>query len=104
MEASGALLCLDVTEEVIDEAVSLGCNLIVSHHPLLFHGLKTVSDRNYVERCVRKAIQNDVTVYAAHTNLDNAEDGVNFKNRREVGTGAGETASASSREGEGRRA
>ena len=61
VEASGALLCLDVTEEVIDEAVSLGCNLIVSHHPLLFHGLKTVSDRNYVERCVRKAIQNDVT-------------------------------------------
>ena len=46
-----------VTEEVIDEAVSLGCNLVVSHHPLLFHGLKTVSDRNYVERCVRKAIQ-----------------------------------------------
>lgn len=79
VEASGALLCLDVTEEVIDEAVSLGCNLIVSHHPLLFHGLKTVSDRNYVERCVRKAIQNDVTLYAAHTNLDNAEDGVNFK-------------------------
>ena len=79
MEASGALLCLDVTEEVIDEAVSLGCNLVVSHHPLLFHGLKTVSDRNYVERCVRKAIQNDVTIYSAHTNLDNAEDGVNFK-------------------------
>ncbi len=79
VEASGALLCLDVTEEVIDEAVNLGCNLIVSHHPLLFHGLKTVSDRNYVERCVRKAIQNDVTIYSAHTNLDNAEDGVNFK-------------------------
>ena len=79
VEASGALLCLDVTEEVIDEAVDLGCNLVVSHHPLLFHGLKTVSDRSYVERCVRKAIQNDVTVYSAHTNLDNAEDGVNFK-------------------------
>ena len=78
-EASGALLCLDVTEEVIDEAVSLGCNLIVSHHPLLFHGLKTVADRNLVERCVRKAIQNDIAVYSAHTNLDNAEDGVNFK-------------------------
>ncbi len=78
-EASGALLCLDVTEEVIDEALSLGCNLIVAHHPLLFRGLKTVSDRNQVERCVRKAIQNDITIYAAHTNLDNAEDGVNFK-------------------------
>lgn len=79
VEASGALLCLDVTEEVIDEAVSLGCNLIVSHHPLLFRGLKTVSDRTCEERCVRKAVRNDVTVYAAHTNLDNAEDGVNFK-------------------------
>lgn len=79
VEASGALLCLDVTEEVIDEALSLGCNLIVAHHPLLFRGLKSVADRNQVERCVRKAIQNDVTIYAAHTNLDNAEDGVNFK-------------------------
>ncbi len=78
-EASGALLCLDVTEEVIDEAVSLGCNLIVAHHPLLFRGLKSVADRNLVERCVRKAIQNDVAVYAVHTNLDNAEDGVNYK-------------------------
>lgn len=78
-EVSGALLCLDVTEKVIDEALSLGCNLIVSHHPLLFKGLKTVTDKSLVERCVRKAIQNDITVYAAHTNLDNAEDGVNFK-------------------------
>ncbi len=78
-EASGALLCLDVTEEVIDEAISLGCNLVVSHHPLLFRGLKSVSDRDCVGRCVRKAVVNDVTVYAAHTNLDNAEDGVNFK-------------------------
>lgn len=79
VEASGALLCLDVTEEVLDEAISLGCNLVVSHHPLLFHGLKTVSDRNLVERCVRKAILNGITIYSAHTNLDNAEDGVNFK-------------------------
>lgn len=78
-DASGALLCLDVTEEVLDEAISLGCNLVISHHPLLFHGLKTVSDRNMVERCVRKAIQNEITIYSAHTNLDNAEDGVNFK-------------------------
>ena len=78
-EASGALLCLDVTEEVLDEAISLGCNLVISHHPLLFHGLKTLSDRNMVERSVRKAVQNDITIYSAHTNLDNAEDGVNFK-------------------------
>lgn len=84
-EASGALLCLDVTEEVIDEALELGCNLIVSHHPLLFRGLKTVSDRNIVERCVRRAIQNDIVIYSAHTNMDNAEDGVNFKIAEKIG-------------------
>ncbi|MCM1108804.1 MAG: Nif3-like dinuclear metal center hexameric protein [Clostridium sp.] len=78
-EASGALLCLDITEEVIDEAMSLGCNLIVAHHPLLFRGLKTIADRDTVERCVRKAIQNDIAIYASHTNMDSAEDGVNYK-------------------------
>lgn len=77
-EVSGALLCLDVTEDVVSEAVELGCNLIVSHHPLLFRGLKFVSDRDMVQRCVRMAIQNDIAIYSAHTNLDNAMDGVNF--------------------------
>lgn len=77
-EVSGALLCLDVTEEVVREAIDLECNLIVAHHPLLFKGLKCVSDSDYVQRCVRLAIQNDIAIYAAHTNLDNAQDGVNF--------------------------
>ncbi len=77
-EVSGALLCLDVTENVVDEAVSLGCNLIVSHHPLLFHGLKQVADANMVQRCLRRALQNDICIYSAHTNMDNAEDGVNY--------------------------
>lgn len=76
-EASGALLCLDVTEEVVHEAVRQGVNLIVAHHPLLFVGLKCVSDATYVERCVRLAIQNGIAIYAAHTNLDNAAGGVN---------------------------
>lgn len=84
-EASGALLCLDVTEEVLDEALSLGCNLVISHHPLLFHPLRCVSDADYVQRCVRKAVINDITVYSAHTNLDNAEDGVNFKIAEKLG-------------------
>lgn len=79
VEASGALLCLDVTEDVLDEAISLGCNLVVSHHPLLFGGLKKITGQTMVERCVMKAIQNNLTLYAAHTNLDNAEDGVNYK-------------------------
>ncbi len=77
VEVSGALLCLDVTEECIDEAVQNGCNLIVAHHPLLFRGLKQVSDATLVQRCVRKAIRHDITIYAAHTNLDNTPDGVN---------------------------
>ncbi len=77
-EATGALLCLDVTEAVIDEAVVLGHNLVISHHPLLFHGVKSVTDRDYVGRCLLKAISNGITLYAAHTNLDNAPGGVNF--------------------------
>ena len=78
-DASGALLCLDVTEEVIDEALGLGCNLIVSHHPLIFRGLKQVSDYNMVQRCVVKAVKNDITIVSMHTNLDNAKGGVNYK-------------------------
>lgn len=84
-EASGALLCLDVTEEVIREAIDLGCNLIVSHHPLLFRPLKRVTGATQVERCVRLAIQNDIAIYAAHTNLDNAEDGVNYRIAEKLG-------------------
>ena len=78
-EVSGALLCLDVTESVVDEALERGCNLIVSHHPLLFRGLKTISDLTDVQRIVRKVIKHDVAVVSMHTNLDNAEGGVNFK-------------------------
>ena len=78
-EASGVLLCLDVTEDVLDEAVRLGCNLVVSHHPLLFRSVKSVTGRDYVERCVIKAIKNDIAVYSAHTNLDSAKWGVNYK-------------------------
>lgn len=85
MEASGALLCLDVTEEVIQEAVDMGCNLIVAHHPLLFRGVKHVSDATQVERCLRLAVKNDICIYAAHTNLDNAEDGVNYKMAEKLG-------------------
>ena len=75
-EATGALLCIDVTEDIVDEAISRGCNLIVSHHPLLFKGLKRISGRNEIERVVVKAIKNDITIYSAHTNMDNASEGV----------------------------
>lgn len=78
-KATGALFCIDVTEEVIDEAISLKCNLIVSHHPIAFKSFKSLTGKTYTERCMIKAIKNDLTIYAAHTNLDNANQGVNFK-------------------------
>lgn len=84
-EVSGVLLCLDVTEEVLHEALDLGCNLIVSHHPLLFRGLKRVSDTTMVERCVRLAVKHDLAIYSAHTNLDNAQDGVNYRMAQKLG-------------------
>ena len=84
-EATGALLCLDVTEAVVDEAVGRGCNLIVSHHPLLFRGLKSVTADDYVGRTVMRAIQKGVAVYAAHTNLDSAHGGVNWKMAEKLG-------------------
>ena len=82
---SGALLCLDVTEEVVDEAIQKGCNLIVSHHPLIFRKLARISDENYVQRTVRKAIKNDITIVSMHTNMDAATGGVNFKIAEKLG-------------------
>ncbi len=70
LPATGALLCLDVTEAVVDEAIALGVNLIVSHHPLLFHGLKSITGKSYIERVVMKALRHHIAIYAAHTNLD----------------------------------
>ncbi|WP_302996978.1 Nif3-like dinuclear metal center hexameric protein, partial [Coprobacter fastidiosus] len=84
-EATGALLCIDVTEEVVDEAVALGVNLIISHHPLLFKGVKSLTGKNYVERTAIKAIQHNISIYASHTNLDNAWSGVNFKMAEKLG-------------------
>ena len=84
-EVSGALLCLDVTERVIDEALDKGCNLVVSHHPLLFRGLKQISDLTDVQRTVMTAIQSNVCVVSMHTNMDNASGGVNFQIAKKLG-------------------
>lgn len=84
-EVSGVLLTLDVTEAVVEEAMSRGCNMIVAHHPLIFSGLKKIAGRTYVERIVRTAIKNDITLYAAHTNLDNVHNGVNAKIAEKLG-------------------
>ena len=77
--ATGALLCLDVTEEVMDEAIEKGCNLVISHHPLAFKSFKSLTGSTYIERCLMKACKYDLVVYAAHTNLDNAVGGVNYR-------------------------
>ena len=84
-EVSGALLCLDVNEAIIDEAIRKGCNLIVSHHPLLFRGLKQISGADYVQRCVIKAIKHDIVIISMHTNMDNAQGGVSFKIAERLG-------------------
>ena len=84
-EVSGALLCLDVNEKIVDEAIAKGCNLIVSHHPLLFRGLKQISGADYVQRCVIKAIKHDIVVVSMHTNMDNALNGVNWKIAERLG-------------------
>lgn len=85
-EVSSILLALDTTEEVIEEAIAKGCNLIVAHHPIIFKGLKKLNGKNYVERAIIKAIKNDIAIYAAHTNLDNVlQNGVNQKFAKKLG-------------------
>ena len=84
-EVSGALLCLDVTEAVVTEAVDRQCNLIVSHHPLLFRGLKRISGSSDVERAVMKAISHGIAIISMHTNMDNAWGGVNCKIAEKIG-------------------
>ena len=84
-EVSGALLCLDVTEEIVREAMAKGCNLIVSHHPLIFRKLAQVSDTDMVQRSVMLAIKNDVTIISMHTNLDSALGGVNHEMAERLG-------------------
>lgn len=77
-EVTGVLITLDVTEEVIQEAIDEGLNLIVAHHPIVFSGLKRFNGNNYVERSVMLAIKNDIAIYAAHTNIDSViNNGVN---------------------------
>jgi dinuclear metal center YbgI/SA1388 family protein len=78
-EISGILITLDITEEILDEAISRNLNLIVAHHPIIFGGIKKLNGKNYIERCVAKAIRNNLAIYASHTNLDSVFGGVNSK-------------------------
>ncbi|MEJ6981135.1 Nif3-like dinuclear metal center hexameric protein [Pedobacter sp. P351] len=78
-EIRAALISLDCTEEILDEAIKKGCNLVISHHPIVFKGLKKFTGKTYVERVVIKALKNDIALYAIHTNLDHIQTGVNGK-------------------------
>ena len=75
-EAHKALICLDITEEVVDEAIAKKCDLIISHHPLIFRGLKHLTPETYIERAVMKSIKHDIAMISMHTNLDNSYLGV----------------------------
>ncbi|RYY33855.1 MAG: Nif3-like dinuclear metal center hexameric protein [Sphingobacteriaceae bacterium] len=78
-EVEQALISLDCTEAIVDEAIATGCQVVISHHPIVFRGLKRFNSRTYVERVVEKAIKHDIALYAIHTNLDNIIGGVNSK-------------------------
>ena len=84
-ETNGALITLDVTEPLIDEAIKLNFKLIIAHHPLIFNGIKKINSSTEIGRCLIKAIKNNIAVYAAHTNLDNVIRGVNSKICNKIG-------------------
>ncbi len=82
----GVLVCLDSTEDVVEEARETGCNLIVAHHPIVFRGLKSLTGRTYVERTILRAVKYDIAIYAIHTNLDNVlHQGVNARIAERLG-------------------
>lgn len=84
-EITGVLVTLDCTEAVVDEAITLGINMIIAHHPIIFKGLKKLTGSNYVERTVLKAVRHNLALYAIHTNLDNVHTGVNRKMAEKIG-------------------
>lgn len=84
-EVTGVLLCTDVREPIIAEAMERGANLVISHHPLLFRPLKKIAGRTYQERIVAQAIKHGISIYCAHTNMDCAPGGVNFKMAQKLG-------------------
>ena len=78
-EVSKVLLAVDVTDEVMDEAESEGCDMIITHHPIIFHPLKRLNSASVVERCVERAIRKGIALYACHTNLDSAPEGMSWR-------------------------
>ena len=86
-EVSKALLAVDVTDEVMDEAEREGCDMIITHHPIIFHPLKRLNSANVVERCVERAIRKGIALYACHTNLDSTVEGMSWRLASMLGVG-----------------
>lgn len=84
-EVTAALLCVDVTEAVIAEAVERGCNLIIAHHPLLFHGLHAITGATPIERCVLLALRHNIAIYSSHTPMDKWAGGVSARMAQRLG-------------------
>lgn len=84
-EAKSALLCVDITEEVMDEAEALGANLVISHHPIIFDPIKKLNGANHVQRIVERAVRRGIALYACHTNLDNVKGGMSYRLAQELG-------------------
>ena len=84
-EVTAALVALDCTEQIVEEAIAKNCDLIITHHPIVFKGLKKLNGKNYVERVVLKAIKNNIALYAIHTNLDSVHHGVNAEICKRLG-------------------
>lgn len=77
LECTGALVAVDLTDDVVDEAIEKEANLIVTHHPMIFGGVKRITPADATGRLIMRLIKSDIAVYAAHTNLDNLKHGVN---------------------------
>ncbi|MED9995366.1 MAG: Nif3-like dinuclear metal center hexameric protein [Paludibacteraceae bacterium] len=82
---TGVLICLDITEQSLQEAIEKGCNVIVAHHPLLFQGVKQIGHNNYIHRCIRLAILHQIAIYANHTPLDKVQGGTNWLLGTQIG-------------------
>ena len=76
-DLKSVLITLDCTEEVVQEAIDKGCNLIIAHHPVIFKGIKSLTGSNYIERTILACVKKNIALYAIHTNLDNFRFGVN---------------------------
>ena len=84
-EINSAIICLDCTEDVVNEAIEKNCKLIIAHHPIIFGGIQNITPQSYVGRTLLKAIKNNISIYACHTNLDNISTGVNAEIGRRIG-------------------